>query len=126
MGPTRSVAPGRRQTGCIDCINPNVYVMGLGENSTGVAKTAHSPAAAKFCHQEACVSGRAISVFRPTLPTRPAPPRDRHRADFDRLESLVGWAKARSSRRAHRGAALVGTLRFAHPTTTLPYDRNPL
>src|SRR5216683_7159164 len=24
------------------------------------------------------------------------------------------------------GAALVGTLRFAHPTTTLPYDRNAL
>ena len=83
MGPTRSVAPGRRQTGCIDCINPNVYVMGLGENSTGVAKTAHSPAAAKFCHQEACVSGGAISVFRrhrelalpsPENPALPSPP----------------------------------------------------
>jgi hypothetical protein len=37
------------------------------------------------------------------------------RADFDRLESPVGWAKARSSRRAHADVAMVGTLRFAHP-----------
>jgi hypothetical protein len=41
---------------------------------------------------------------------------DETRADFDRLESSVGWAKARSSRRAHADLAMVGTLRFAHPT----------
>ncbi len=29
------------------------------------------------------------------------------------------------ARRAHRGNAVVGTLRFAHPTT-FPYDRKPL
>src|SRR3984893_2089276 len=39
------------------------------------------------------------------------------RADFDRLESLVGWAKARSSRRAHR--ARLWWARFALPTLRL-------
>ena len=38
-----------------------------------------------------------------------------------RLESLVGWAK----RSVPTAAATVGTLRFAHPTTMLPFDREP-
>jgi len=32
------------------------------------------------------------------------------------IEQTVGWAKARSSRRAHADQRMVGTLRFAHPT----------
>jgi len=40
-------------------------------------------------------------------------------ADSDRLESLVGWAKARSSRRAHR--ARPGWARFALPTLRLHF-----
>jgi len=44
------------------------------------------------------------------------PPVPQPRADFDRSESPVGWAKARSSRRARVGTAMVGTLRFAHAT----------
>src|SRR5258708_2230080 len=34
----------------------------------------------------------------------------------------VGWAKARSSRRAHLDAATVGTLRFAHPTRLRQFE----
>jgi hypothetical protein len=42
------------------------------------------------------------------------------------LESLVGWAKARSWRAVPtRTRPSVGTLRFAHPTM-LPFDRNAL
>jgi len=39
------------------------------------------------------------------------------RADFDQLQSLVGWAKARSSRRAHQ--ARPWWARFALPTLRL-------
>jgi antitoxin ParD1/3/4 len=40
------------------------------------------------------------------------------RADFDRLEPLVGWAKARACAPCPPGARpLVGTLSFAHPTS---------
>ena len=47
------------------------------------------------------------------------------RAVPGRLESLVGWAK-RSVPTAKARIVLVGTLRFAHPTTMLPYDWEPL
>jgi hypothetical protein len=41
------------------------------------------------------------------------------------MKPISRWAKARSSRRAHADTTMVGTLRFAHPTSPMDrYDSN--
>src|SRR5713101_5147369 len=50
--------------------------------------------------EQACPTHRLVERFRSS----------------NHIARTVGWAKARSSRRAHLERPKVGTLRFAHPT----------
>src|ERR1700730_2323607 len=72
-------------------------------------------------HRRADRRSRSETINRSTACGR----KDDFLEDSGRLESLVGWAKARSSRAVPTGLGRGGhaSLRFAHPTTTtFPYE----
>jgi hypothetical protein len=82
--------------------------MGLGENSTGVAKTAHSPALPSSVSSGNLHIGVSRSAFfrRHRQPALPSPPpktgRDRHSLQRGSLASLVGALEDSVGHMAHR------------------------